>query len=106
MKPLTHLFRQTLHRFWQAAGTKYVLVLVGVSFYLLWGDRYNWSSQQEVEVQIQELKADRDHYQRAIENLEYEGEQIQSDRETLERFGREHYYMKRSDEDVFVIVEE
>ncbi len=106
MKPLTHLFKQTLHRFWRAAGTKYVLVLTGALMYLLWGDRYNLRSQHAVEDQIQELRADRDHYQKAIDELEYEAEQIRTDRETLERFGREQYYMKRSNEDVFVIVEE
>ena len=71
-----------------------MLVLTGALVYLFWGDRYNIRSQQEVKKQVEELTADRNHYQQAIDALEYEAEQIKTNRETLERFGREQYYMK------------
>lgn len=106
MKPLIHLLGQTLHRLWLAAGTKYFLVLIVAGIYMLWWDRYNLHSQQQVKEQIEQLKADRNHYRHAIDALEYEAEQIRHDRETLERFGRERYYMKRTNEDVYVVVEE
>ncbi len=106
MKPVTLLFRQTLHRIWRAAGTKYVLVLLAAGIYMIFFDRYNLRSQAEVQEQIQELEKDRQHYQESIETLDYQAEQIKTDRETLERFAREKYHMKRPNEDVFVVVED
>ncbi|MEM9984376.1 MAG: hypothetical protein AAF804_04710, partial [Bacteroidota bacterium] len=48
MKPVTLLFRQTLHRIWRAAGTKYVLVLLAASIYIIFFDRYNLRSQADI----------------------------------------------------------
>ncbi len=105
MKPLTSLLVHSFQRLWQAAATKYVLVLLVAGVYMLFFDRYNLRSQQRVQKQIEDLKADKVHYQRAINALTYEAEQISSDPETLERFARERYHMKRPNEDVFVITE-
>lgn len=92
-------------RLWRLAGTKYVAVLLVAGVWMLFFDQYNLRSQQEVQAQINRLRQDKVHYQRAINALRYEDDHLFSDPEALERFARERYYMKRSNEDVYVVVE-
>jgi cell division protein FtsB len=105
MQTLTALLAQSFSRLWRLAGTKYVLVLLSATVWMLFFDRYNLHSQQRVQNQIERLQQDRDHYQQAIHALDYEVDQLFTDAEELERFARERYYMKRPNEDVYVVVE-
>jgi cell division protein FtsB len=105
MEPL----RALLSRFWlrlaKAALTKYVIVLLIAGIWMVFFDRYNLLSQYRMKQQIERLKQDESHYQQAIQSVDYEEDKVFSDREELERFAREKYYMRRSGEDVFVITE-
>ncbi len=53
--------------------------------------------------QIEQLEADKAFYTQSIENVDYEYDNIFNHEESLERYAREKYYMKKSDEDVFVV---
>ena len=100
-------FRTLLTRFWQrlakAALTKYVVVLLIAGVWMVCFDRYNLLSQYRMEQQIKRLKQDEAHYRHAIQSVNYESDRVFSDREELERFARENYYMRRPGEDVFVV---
>jgi cell division protein FtsB len=104
MHPLSDLLSQTFARLWRLAGTKYLIVLMIAAVWMLFFDRYNLRSQQQVEAQIERLEQDRAHYQQAINALDYEVDQLFTDAEELERFARERYHMKRPNEDVYVVV--
>jgi len=105
MKFLSRLFSQSLSRLWNTAITKYVVVLLVAGTWMLLFDRYNLQAQREVQTQIRALQEDKAYYETAINQVDYEVDQLFSDEEELERYAREHYYFKRSNEDVFVIVE-
>ena len=85
---------------------KYVVVLAVAAAWIVFFDNYNLRAQYKVSQQIQELEADRDHYREKIRSLDYEGQLLEHDVEELERLAREKYFMKKSNEDVFVVVEE
>jgi len=105
MQTLFDLLAQTLGRLWRLAGTKYLIVLMIATVWMLFFDRYNLRSQQRVQAQIERLQQDRAHYRQAISALDYEVDQLFTDGEELERFARERYHMKRPNEDVYVVVE-
>lgn len=105
MQTLFDLLSQTFARLWRLTGTKYVIVLLVASVWMLLFDRYDLRSQQRVQAQIERLAQDRAHYQQAIHALDYEVDQLFTDAEELERFARERYHMKRPNEDVYVVVE-
>jgi cell division protein DivIC len=87
-------------------SNKYLIVLVVAGVWMMFFDRYNWPAHQKVQERIEELEADRNHYETAIESLDYERKLLYSDLEEMERFAREKHFMKKSGEDVFVSVVE
>jgi cell division protein FtsB len=59
-----------------------------------------------MEAKIEELKKDQQHYRSGIAELDQEAQQLENDPEAMERYAREHYFMRKAGEDVYVIVEE
>lgn len=55
---------------------------------------------------MQELKHEREYYIGQIEKNKTEMKELFTNNKNLEKFAREKYYMKRSNEDVFVFVDE
>jgi len=49
------------------------------------------------------MEHDRDYYLKQIEAVKQDRTDLQNN---IEKFAREHYFMKKSDEDVFIIEEE
>ncbi|TAE45974.1 MAG: septum formation initiator family protein [Bacteroidetes bacterium] len=105
MKKITYLIQQTALRFVKASGIKYLAVIAAAAVWMVFFDRYNLVSRQKLQTQIEQLKKDEAHYRTSIEAIDYEHDQIFSDREELERFAREQYHLKRANEDVYLITE-
>lgn len=94
------------HRLRRAAATKYFLVLLIAGVWMLFFDRYNLRSQYRMQNRIERLQEDLVYYQQALGTLEAEQARLASDPEALERYAREKYFMKKANEEVFVVVEE
>lgn len=52
---------------------------------------------------IRELKGQIRHYENKIEEDRRKLEELQSDKEGIEKFARENYFMKKENEDIFVV---
>lgn len=52
---------------------------------------------------IRELKKEIEHYQGVIENSQQQLNELRSNSENLEKFAREQYLMKKSNEDIYII---
>lgn len=82
---------------------KYYLTLVVFFFILVVLDRNSLWTQWRLHRAQQRLEQDRQFYQEKIKEARDEAEDFDL---TKEKFAREHYYMKRRDEDVFIIKDE
>lgn len=82
---------------------KYYLTLVVFFFILVVLDRNSLWTQWRLHRAQQRLEQDRAFYEEKIKEAREEAEDFDL---TKEKFAREHYYMKRRDEDVFIIKEE
>ncbi len=85
---------------------KYFLVLGLAALWIVFFDNYNILAQMRVKSQIEQLAADKVHYQEKIEALDFEREKLFSNSEEMERYAREKYFMRKAGEDIFVVVEE
>ena len=56
--------------------------------------------------ELNEMKEQLDYYEEQNQQTSESLAEITSDKNTLERFAREQYFMKRSNEDIFVIREQ
>ncbi len=79
---------------------RYLLTAVVFLFIMLIIDRHNALTQWRLWRGKQRLEADKVFYQQQIEAAKAEAEDFEL---TKEKYARENYYMKRPDEDVYII---
>lgn len=82
---------------------KYYLTLVIFFFWLVFLDRNNLWTQWRLTSAVNRLESDKEFYRGKIEEVKEEAADFEL---TKEKFAREHYFMKKRDEDVFIIDEE
>ena len=105
IKKIHLLIKKYANALLKATSTKYFVVLLLAGIWMVFFDRYRLISRAKVSAKIEQLKADKRFYERSLSDLEYQSGRL-TERQTIERIAREKYFMKRNNEDIFVIVEE
>lgn len=83
-------------------------VITGFIF-LLWMfflDSNDFLSRFKLSAKLRSLENEKEYYEEKIKEVEKDHQEVFGDRESLEKFAREKYLMKKENEDVFVIVED
>jgi len=84
---------------------KYLIVFVVFTVFVTFFDEHNlihrWQSHQRIVQMEKEIK----FYQDEIKATQQKKNELQSSKENLEKFAREHYYLKKENEDIFIINE-
>ena len=82
--------------------------LVG-TFFLIWMlfiDSNDFYSQYVLRKKLKEMEKEKNYYEQKIVEVKSEREALLNNDGLLEKFAREKYFMKKENEDVFVVVEE
>lgn len=79
---------------------RYYLTLVAFLFILIFLDKHSLWTQWRLWRAEQRLEQDRSYYEEKIKEAREEAEDFEM---TKEKFAREHYYMKRANEDVYIV---
>lgn len=87
-------------------GSKYFIASVLFLAWIIFFDENSIVTHQENKKRLEELIQQKEHYQEKIASDEQKLEDLNAGKEELEKFAREQYYMSKSDEDVFIVVEE
>ncbi len=82
---------------------RYYLTLVVFFFIMIFLDRHGLWTQWRLHRAEQRLENDKSFYEQKIKDAREEAEDFEL---TKEKFAREHYYMKRRNEDVYIIKED
>ncbi|MEM9990380.1 MAG: hypothetical protein AAF738_01385 [Bacteroidota bacterium] len=82
---------------------RYVLVAILFLTWMLFFDKHDIFTQTHLYQTNEQLKADKVYYEQEIIEIRRDKRDLDLNRE---KFAREKYFMKRADEDVFVIVEQ
>jgi len=82
---------------------KFIVVTVLFVAWMFLFDNNSIISQYRLQATLQELEAKKAYYKAEISQAEKDNKELFTDDKTREKFAREHYYMKKSDEEVFVI---
>jgi cell division protein FtsB len=82
---------------------KYVLTTIGIIVWLLFFDRNDVFTQWELNKKLNKLEGERDYYISEIQNNRTDIKELETNKESLEKFAREKYLMKKDNEDVFII---
>lgn len=100
---------EQLKQFWSKVPhflkNKYVATLLAFLVWMLFFDRHDLISQYQLYSKVQELEHKEDYYTKKIQDVKENKRELFSNKENLVRFAREKYWMKRDNEDLFIIVE-
>lgn len=83
-------------------------VITGFVFFtwMLFLDSNDIISRVKLSSKLRSMENEKAYYEEKIKEVEKDREELFGDRESIEKFAREKYLMKKENEDVFVIVEE
>ena len=82
---------------------KYVIATLIFAVVILFLDEYNLRVTRRVSREVKALHAEEYALREAIVQDSLSNAELRHSLEAKERYGRENYYMKRSNEDIFVI---
>ncbi|CAN5179055.1 septum formation initiator family protein [soil metagenome] len=85
---------------------KFVITALVFLVWLVFFDRHNLINQFKLKQELTSLEKEKVYYQDQAVAVEAEATSLFTSAEKLEKFAREEYFMKKDNEEVFVIVEE
>ena len=100
MNPLKKLTSR--YPFLKFLGNRYVVVIIFVGVWLTFLDNYSYFVQKELDTEIKELEDNKQYYINEIKKDSTSIKQLKNADQT-EKYAREKYYMKREDEDIYII---
>lgn len=84
----------------------YVVTLIIFLAWMLLLDSNNFVARYQLGSKLNSLEEEKEYYQEKIQEVRKDRDELFGDRESIEKFAREKYLMKKESEDIYVIVEE
>ncbi|HEX6224136.1 MAG TPA: septum formation initiator family protein [Chryseolinea sp.] len=81
---------------------------ISVVLFLCWMlllDSNNLISRFQLSSKLGALENEKEYYEEKIKEVEKDHDELFGDRESLEKFAREKYLMKKESEDIYIVVE-
>ncbi|MEL1243272.1 septum formation initiator family protein [Flavobacterium sp. DGU11] len=83
-------------------GSRYILVIIFVSVWMLFLDNYSYFEKRVLDKKIEELEDNKQYYLNEKRKDSAAIKQLNNPDQT-EKYAREKYYMKRENEDIYII---
>ena len=93
-------------KIWPWLKNKYVLTIAVFTIWMLFFDQNNAVDRMRMGSEIRQLEDDREYYLEQIQKDSARLSELTTNKENLEKYAREQFLMKKSNEDVFVVIEE
>lgn len=82
----------------------FITALVFV-FWMLFFDSNDLLTQYRLNKKLNDLENEKAYFEEKIAEVKQDREELLSNKDLLEKFARENYFMKKENEDLFIIVE-
>ena len=89
-------------RWFKFISNKYIWVLLFFVSWMLFLDNYSYLDHRLLNKQIQELEDNKEYYKEEI-NQDLKSIKSFKNPDQIEKYAREKYYMKRENEDIYII---
>ena len=96
-------FMSKARKIFSIVSNKYLVVLVFFAVIILFTDHNNFFEQWDRKQELKQLQAKKEYYQQEIGKTKKELADLSTNPAALEKYAREKFYMKRDNEDVFMI---
>lgn len=84
---------------------KYFIAFLIFLIWMMFFDQNNLVAHRKNKKRLAALKSQQEYYQEKIEEDNRKIEELRSGQSNLEKYAREHFYMSKPDEDVYIVVE-
>lgn len=84
----------------------YFISLVIFFAWMLLLDSNNLVARYQLASKLSSLEDEKEYYEEKIREVKKDRSELFGDRESIEKFAREKYLMKKGSEDIYVIIEE
>jgi cell division protein FtsB len=84
---------------------KYLITTIALIVWIGFFDKNDVRTQIEFKKEVKRLEEERKYYANEIRSITSDLRELNTNPKTLEKFAREKYYMKRDNEEIFVLVE-
>ena len=98
--------KRFFRKIWPWLRNKYILTIAVFTIWMLFFDQNNVVDRIRMGTEIRQLENDREYYLEQIQKDSARLHELTTNRENLEKYAREQFLMKKSNEDVFVVIEE
>lgn len=85
---------------------KYFITTILFLVWIIFFDENSFVSRAENKRRLNELNRQKEYYIERIEADKEKFEDLNAGKNELEKFAREHYFMSKPDEDIFIVTEE
>ena len=85
---------------------KYAWSLLAFAIWLTFIDQNNLITQVQYRMELSKLEDEQRFYQQEIKKIKEDLNELESNPKSLEKFAREKYFMKKENEELFVLTEE
>jgi cell division protein FtsB len=94
-------------KFLPGRKSKYLLTLLGFTVWMFFFDDRNIiTTHFRHPNELKQLRQSKAYYEEQIRNTRIELEKLKLNTATIEQYAREKYYMKRDNEDLFIITDQ
>lgn len=84
---------------------KYFITSIVLAVWVGFFDKNDIQTQLDFRKEVKKLTAERNYYKNEISSITSDLRELSTNPVTLEKFAREKYFMKRDNEEIFVLVE-
>ena len=87
-------------------NNKYLVIFVVFLIWMLFLDTNSWIIQRNLNKKIEKLEDRKEFYKNEISNDRKALDEISNNPDMLEKYARERFFMKKKNEDIFIIKED
>ena len=95
-----------MKRLLELLRNKYFLAVVAFGVWMLFFDKNDMLAQYEYGTAVHKLQQEKDFYTKETTSVKKDLNELDSNMNSVEKFAREKYFMKKDNEDVFVVVKD
>ncbi|MET3112447.1 cell division protein FtsB [Pedobacter sp. CG_S7] len=95
-----------MNRLIELFRNKYFVATAAFVVWMLFFDKNDVLSQYEFRHEVKDLREEKNFYQKETAQVKKDLKELSTNLKSAEKFAREKYFMKKDNEDIFVIIKE
>ena len=92
-----------MKKVWKIVSNKFVFTGSIFLIWMLFFDQNDWFSQQQYKKQLRAAENNITYLKKQIAQMENDKIALTNDKQRIEQFAREHFHMKKDNEDLYLI---